>query len=114
LAFQRHFLSPGMGVEILSSYRKEGPAVLARAPRCAQSLAGFPQRIFIGFIKTLDCAAVEALIPNLQPRAERFGRAQFLYGVTERLTRTTLVGSIMPLVTRFTYSPFWASKPKLY
>jgi hypothetical protein len=67
-----------MGVEILSSYRKEGPAVLARAPRCAQSLAGFPQRIFIGFIKTLDCAAVEALIPNLQPRAERFGRAQVL------------------------------------
>jgi hypothetical protein len=25
--------------------------------------------------------------------------------------RTTLVGSMIPLVTRLTYSPFWASKP---
>ena len=31
-----------------------------------------------------------------------------------RAARTTLVGSMMPLVTRFTYSPFWASKPKAY
>ena len=28
--------------------------------------------------------------------------------------RTTLVGSMMPLVTRLTYSPFWASKPYEY
>ena len=26
-------------------------------------------------------------------------------------TRTTLVGSMMPYETMFTYSPFWASKP---
>src|SRR6476646_10654690 len=60
-----------MAVELLSSYRKEGPAVLARAPRCAQSRGGLPQRIIIGFIQALDFAAVEALIPDLQPRAER-------------------------------------------
>ena len=29
-----------------------------------------------------------------------------------RAARTTLVGSMIPLLTRFTYSPFWASKPK--
>ena len=46
------------------------------------------QRKDIGFVQALDFAAVEALIPNLQPRAERFGRAQFLYGVTERLSRS--------------------------
>src|SRR6516162_7073444 len=28
--------------------------------------------------------------------------------------RTTLVGSMMPLVTRLMYSPFWASKPYEY
>ena len=33
------------------------------------------QRIIIGFVQALDFAAVEALIPNLQPRAEGFGRA---------------------------------------
>ena len=31
-----------------------------------------------------------------------------------RAARTTLVGSMMPLVTRFPYSPFWASKPNAY
>src|SRR2546421_9434039 len=47
-------LSPGMAVELLSSYRKEGPAVLARAPRCAQSRGGLPQRIIIGFVQAFD------------------------------------------------------------
>jgi len=32
------------------------------------------QRIIIGFVQALDFAAAEALIPNLQPSAERFGR----------------------------------------
>jgi len=63
-----------MAVELLSPYRKEGPAVLARAPRCAQSRGGLPQRIIIGFVQALDFAAVEALITDLQPRAEGFGR----------------------------------------
>src|ERR1700724_966998 len=46
-----------------------------------------PQRIIIGFIETLDCAAVKALIPNLQVRAEGFGCAQVLNGITEGFSR---------------------------
>src|SRR6266581_3735429 len=34
-----------------------------------------------------------------------------IYAAFCRAARTTLVGSMMPLETRFTYSPFWASKP---
>ena len=36
------------------------------------------QRIISGFVQALDFAAVETLIPNLQPRAEGLGRSQVL------------------------------------
>jgi hypothetical protein len=52
----------------------------------AQSLR-LAQRIIIGFVQALDFAAVEALVPNLHPRAESFGRLQVLDSVTDGLSR---------------------------
>ena len=57
----------------LHTARKDPPLSPERS--CTQSLTGFPQRIIISFVQALDFAAVEALIPNLQPCAEGFGRA---------------------------------------
>ena len=53
--------------------RRRGPISLGANSRGARSL-GLAQRIVFGFVQTLDFAAVEALIPNLQPRAEGFWR----------------------------------------
>jgi hypothetical protein len=39
------------------------------------SSLSLPQRVFVGFVQALDFAAVEALIPDLKPCTERFGRA---------------------------------------
>jgi hypothetical protein len=57
----------------LHTARKDPPLSPERS--CTQSLIGFPQRIIISFVQALDFAGVEALIPNLQPCAESFGRA---------------------------------------
>src|SRR5262245_16242075 len=45
------------------------------------------QRIIIGFVQPLDFGAVEALIPDLKPRAEGFGCAQVLDSVSDGLRR---------------------------
>jgi hypothetical protein len=45
------------------------------------------QRIIIGFVKALDFATVEALIPDLKPCAEGFGRPQSFDGVADGLSR---------------------------
>jgi hypothetical protein len=42
------------------------------------------QRVVGGFVKAVDFTAIETLIPNLQPRAEGFGRSQVLDGEAER------------------------------
>ena len=54
-----------MGVKILKSAQKGGPIVRADA----RSL-----RLVQRFVQALDFDAVEPLVPNLQPRAEGFGR----------------------------------------
>jgi hypothetical protein len=46
----------------------------ARARVDARSLR-LPQRIIRGFVQTLYFAAAEALIPDIEPRAEGFGHA---------------------------------------
>ena len=45
-----------------------------------------PQRIVFGFLKALDFTAIEPLIPDLQPRAEGFGRLQVLDSVPDGLS----------------------------
>jgi len=57
----------------------------ARAPG-TRSLS-LAQRIIIGFVKALDFAAVEALIPDLKPSTEGFGRSQVLNSVADGLSR---------------------------
>ena len=62
--------------EVLKSALRRGPhqSRYERARVDARSLR-LPQRIIIDFVQALDFAAVEALIPNLQPSAEGFRRA---------------------------------------
>ena len=63
------FLKSGAGVEILRFFEKEDPFSSGRA-RDARSL-----RLGQHFVKALDFDAVEALVANLQPRAEGFRRS---------------------------------------
>jgi hypothetical protein len=74
--------------EILKSALRRGPhqSRYERARVDARSLR-LPQRIIIDFVQALDFAAVEALIPNLQPSAESSRCTQILDGITDRLSR---------------------------
>jgi hypothetical protein len=63
----------------------------ARQRRCCELVRGarslrLAQRIVFGFVQALDFAAVEALIPDLQARAEGFGRSQVLDSVPDGLS----------------------------
>ena len=71
-----------MAVEILRFAGKWGPI---RWRRVRLVTHWPPQRIVIGFVQALDFAAVKALIPDLQVRAEGFGCAQVLNGITKGL-----------------------------
>jgi hypothetical protein len=55
-------------------FRRRGPhqSRYERARVDARSLR-LPQRIVSGFVQALDFVAVEALVPNLQPRARLLG-----------------------------------------
>jgi hypothetical protein len=66
----------GVGVFSLRFAAGGGPISLD-ANSCAACLRShrLAQRIIIGFVKALDFATVETLIPDLKPRAEGFGCA---------------------------------------
>jgi hypothetical protein len=54
---------------------KEAPSVSLRTRGADARSLRIAQRIIIGFVKALDFSAVEALVPDLKPRAEGLGRA---------------------------------------
>jgi hypothetical protein len=72
--FRLFFGSRGRGSKPRNRSGKGAPSVSLRTRAGARSLR-LAQRVISGFVEALDFAAVEALIPDLQVRAEGFGRA---------------------------------------
>ena len=83
-------LKIGGRVEILGFTPKGDPISLVANDVRAGRLGSLrlAQRIVAGFVQSLNFVTVEALIPNLQPNAERSGRAQVLDCITDGLSRS--------------------------
>src|SRR3984885_4123212 len=107
----------GTHKEINHAPPNKNPGIAAGVLHFVKSLEGLDQ-------KSMPPMPPPGGMPPAPPPAFFFGSSAIMASVvissaaTEAAfwiaARTTLVGSMMPLVTRLPYSPVWLSKPKAY